>query len=523
MAQVETPQSQFGLWSRHAGLSALPLAAFLAGTLTLDAVLFLATPNSPRTSAIAVPVQPEPVRSTDHALPPPDHSNVFRDHRSLLAVASREETALPAVPGKAAPGAGPAIRLIEYSRDGQATLPLGIRTSSALPSGAYAVVGGVPHAAVLSHGIVAEPGTWLVDAAELGSLGLRLRPGATETSRLEVTIMGRDVRDVERQTIEIRAKPLTVVESIEIPPPPFMLAVSAPVIEPDIMEPKPSAAAGASAPMLAAVAGLTVRLPRDVKFVSGQDTKVVIGLEPAALPPAGAYVILRGGAPGTVVSSGLSIGPEIWLLSLTELESLTLRVPSGVAGPLALSAQLVSVDGRLLAEDRVALAVEGAPSPQPPQSRPAAPVLTAPVRVAATTAAPRVPAPLASDASRLGGPSVPIARAVTPRAPIAKEVPAKAVAAPAAKTSQTTLSRGRKMLALGYIAGARPLLERAAAEGSAEAASLLGASFDPDWLRNNKTLGITGDVAAARKWYEEARRLGAPDADKLISALGTGQ
>ena len=75
------------------------------------------------------------------------------------------------------------------------------------------------------------------------------------------------------------------------------------------------------------------------------------------------------------------------------------------------------------------------------------------------------------------------------------------------------------MLQSGNIAVARPLLERAAREGSAEAAALLGASFDADWLKRSGALGISGDAATATRWFEEARRMGAADVERIIAGL----
>lgn len=73
-------------------------------------------------------------------------------------------------------------------------------------------------------------------------------------------------------------------------------------------------------------------------------------------------------------------------------------------------------------------------------------------------------------------------------------------------------SRGRRMLDAGNIALARPLLERAAATGSGEAANLLASSFDPAWLRRVGVIGIDGDPDSARRWATEAQRLGRAEA-----------
>ena len=75
------------------------------------------------------------------------------------------------------------------------------------------------------------------------------------------------------------------------------------------------------------------------------------------------------------------------------------------------------------------------------------------------------------------------------------------------------------MLQSGNIAIARPLLERAAGQGSAEAAALLGASFDPGWLSRAGAVGITGDATQAAHWYAQAHRMGASDVERIVAGV----
>ncbi len=81
------------------------------------------------------------------------------------------------------------------------------------------------------------------------------------------------------------------------------------------------------------------------------------------------------------------------------------------------------------------------------------------------------------------------------------------------------LQRGKQLLDQGNIAAARLFLERAAAAESAEAARLLGATFDPQWLASHGVLGVSADLTLARKWYAAAARLGSPEAAARLSAL----
>jgi TPR repeat protein len=61
---------------------------------------------------------------------------------------------------------------------------------------------------------------------------------------------------------------------------------------------------------------------------------------------------------------------------------------------------------------------------------------------------------------------------------------------------------------------------QAAEAGLAIAAMRLGATYDPNELSKLKVQGLAADVAEARKWYERARELGAPEAEQRLARLG---
>jgi TPR repeat protein len=66
------------------------------------------------------------------------------------------------------------------------------------------------------------------------------------------------------------------------------------------------------------------------------------------------------------------------------------------------------------------------------------------------------------------------------------------------------LSRGDAMLSLGDISAARLLYERAAALGSARAATAVGKTFDPAFLAAIHASVLRPDPAAAASWYRKA-------------------
>jgi len=83
--------------------------------------------------------------------------------------------------------------------------------------------------------------------------------------------------------------------------------------------------------------------------------------------------------------------------------------------------------------------------------------------------------------------------------------------------------RGDAYLRLGDLASARPFYERAATAGDANAALLLGQTYDPAMLARVGLRAGRGDVDKAAEWYRRARQLGAVEADRLLANLSVGR
>ena len=81
------------------------------------------------------------------------------------------------------------------------------------------------------------------------------------------------------------------------------------------------------------------------------------------------------------------------------------------------------------------------------------------------------------------------------------------------------LSRATDFFTQGDYAAARPLLQRAAEAGSASAALMLGAIFDPLVVHAIGGMGIKPDTALARQWYEKAVELGSEAASQQLAKL----
>jgi hypothetical protein len=122
--------------------------------------------------------------------------------------------------------------------------------------------------------------------------------------------------------------------------------------------------------------------------------------------------------------------------------------------------------------------------------------------------------------------------ALQTQAPAAAPAPAPApvpvVAAPAPATPVKTLdadtlaglmTRAKGLMAIGDIAAARLLLERAANAQDASAAFLLAQTYDPAVLGTSDIRSITADAGAATDWYRRAAQLGSEEAKQRLTQL----
>jgi hypothetical protein len=88
-----------------------------------------------------------------------------------------------------------------------------------------------------------------------------------------------------------------------------------------------------------------------------------------------------------------------------------------------------------------------------------------------------------------------------------------------AATLAAMTTRARKLLALGDIAAARLLLERAATAQDGTAAFLLAQTYDPAVLGVRDARSTAPDPAMARDWYRKAADLGSADAQQRLAQL----
>ena len=81
------------------------------------------------------------------------------------------------------------------------------------------------------------------------------------------------------------------------------------------------------------------------------------------------------------------------------------------------------------------------------------------------------------------------------------------------------LSRAQDLLKSGDFASARLLLRRATEAGDANAALMLGATFDPFFVHAIGPISSAPDIAQARRWYEKAAEFGSEIATERLARL----
>jgi TPR repeat protein len=106
-----------------------------------------------------------------------------------------------------------------------------------------------------------------------------------------------------------------------------------------------------------------------------------------------------------------------------------------------------------------------------------------------------------------------------PVQPGANEPPRAVPETNSGSDAQRLLRRGQLMLDSGNLSGARLLWERAAEQGSSEAALALGRSYDPAQVPLPGVAGSVADRTLARRWYERAAALGSSEARERAKRL----
>jgi hypothetical protein len=220
-----------------------------------------------------------------------------------------------------------------------------------------------------------------------------------------------------------------------------------------------------------------ISVPAETKAEPASRTRLQIEVGPPGAIAKHSFVRIRGLPPAVALSGGHSIAPGAWAVPLTALPNLTIILPVGQQGPTEVAISLVSIEGNVLAEAKTTLVVTQ------PAARAVKPALGA-------GTAPRV--------------------IVVPK--LTPEQRERALGLHA---------KGLEELEHGSVYTARKFFELAAEIGLPQSAVAAAGTYDPEELAKLRVIGLQPDVAAARKWYERARELGAAEAADRLRRLGS--
>jgi Bacterial SH3 domain len=204
---------------------------------------------------------------------------------------------------------------------------------------------------------------------------------------------------------------------------------------------------------------IALTAPEEIVAKAGDEVGFTIAIDTDEALPERSVIAIRDLPQGAAFSEGRPFGTGEWSLRPDEIAGLKLRLPNDQSGGSDMRVELVAADGALLAGTTTRLEV--APNP---------------------------------------------AAGLVVRSDEADRV-------------EDLMAHGRKMVSVGYLAGARAYFQRAAEAGSGEAALAIGATYDPDVIAELGVQGIRPDPDAAKTWYDRASALGITDRDAKLTAL----
>lgn len=250
---------------------------------------------------------------------------------------------------------------------------------------------------------------------------------------------------------------------------------------------------------LAQTARPTITVSATVPAEPATQAPLAIRVGPPDAVPRGSFIRIRGLPPTMALSDGHSIAPGSWAIPIAALPNLRITLPAVAPGKSEISITLVGSDGSVLAEAKSVLVV-AASSPQDSRTQ-----------------------------NKSEPPPISILRAGTP---LQADRPPERTGAqiPPDRPDRLTpeqreralrlVKRGDEQLTEGGIAQARLLYERAAEAGLAQGAMSMAATYDAAELGRLGVRGLQPDRAAAMRWYERARQLGAAEAEQRLRRLG---
>jgi hypothetical protein len=204
---------------------------------------------------------------------------------------------------------------------------------------------------------------------------------------------------------------------------------------------------------------IALTAPGRIEASSGEELAFPIAIDASDTLPARSVIAIRAVPEGATFSQGRPYGTAEWNLTPDEIGDLKLKLPEMARGSADLRVEFVAADGSILASATTRLDI-------------------APDQKSGFV--------LRSDE---------------------------------AERISDLIAHGHKMIDVGYFAGARAYFKRAAEAGSGEAALLLGATFDREFIDKVGAQGIKADPQEAQVWYARAKQLGVQDIETKLRAI----
>jgi hypothetical protein len=236
--------------------------------------------------------------------------------------------------------------------------------------------------------------------------------------------------------------------------------------------------------------GPTIFVAAEIHAKASLPTPLPILVGPPKSIPQGVLFLIRGVPPGATFSEGQALSDTTWTVPIADIPRLKIMLAPGTANTTEFKLMLAKYEGGVLAEAKVKLIID------PPDGRGAKPQKAS--GAASQDASSPALSPLVS----------------TTRSKL--EIPREGE-----QQARLLMQKGDESLRSGKITAARLFYQRAAESGWAPAALALGGSYDADELARLHVLGgVQPNAAEAKKWYEMAKTLGAPEAGARLIRLG---
>jgi hypothetical protein len=239
-------------------------------------------------------------------------------------------------------------------------------------------------------------------------------------------------------------------------------------------------------------------------------------------------ILLRGLASGSRLSAGTALDEDGWELSLRDIGSAYVYAPPDFVGVMNATIALLSPSRKVI--DSHPLRLEWIAKADLPQPSSKQEIVSETSSAAATHEI--NPEPASATATHEINPGTASAAAkqeISPEpgsADATHEINPKPASAAAAKIidpqeAAALMERGRDLLRNGDVASAQLAFRRLAEAGKADAALALATTYDPRYLVEHSLVGIVGDEAKARAWYQRAKELGSTEADRFLQPTNT--